>query len=84
MNNPVLSELSNALFIFIPSCAIIAISSANLSICILTPFTLISVQYPLHSFIGCSMYTLNDNDDKLQPCLTPFLIAAYLYFLLFL
>ena len=35
------SKLFNALFKFISSYAIIAISSANLSICILTPFTLI-------------------------------------------
>jgi len=65
-------------FKFISPCALIAISSANLSVCILIPFTLIPVQYYLHSFISSSMYILNNNSDKLQLCLTPFVIVASL------
>ena len=74
------SKLSNALFKFISPCAINAISSAKLSLCIRSPFTLIQVQYSLHLFIIRSMYILNNYGDNLQPCLTTFLIAASLLF----
>ena len=74
----IISKLSNALFKFLLSCAVITISSANITICILIPFTLIPVHYSLCSFIACSMYILNNKGNKLQPCLTPFLITASL------
>lgn len=38
-----------------------------------TPFSNLS----LASFIAISMYRLNSIDDRLQPCLTPFLIVYF-------